>query len=495
MKRKKLLAAGLCVVMAVSLTACGGSADSGNNSDSGDNAAGGNTAAGGDDAGTAAADEGGDDSAAGDGMILYPDIKLGEDLTDLEATISVYNHRTDMQSEDYPGKTWDQYIADFNKDYPNIKVEVETATDYAESSLLRLQSGEWGDIMMIPAVDAAELSTYFLPYGDIATMEQQVRFPSQWAYKDTVYGVASTGNAQGIVYNKKVFEEAGITELPKTPDEFIAALKAIKDHFGDDVIPLYTNYAAGWTMGAWDAYIGGSATGNADFMNVEFAHTKNPFSDPGDGTGAYNVYKVLYDAVAGGYTEDDYTTTDWEGCKGMINNGQIGCMVLGSWAFAQMRDAGDHGDDIGYMSFPITVDGKQYASAGPDYNWGINVNSSETNQQASLIFVKWMTEKSGFSYNEGGIPIAANDDNYPDLYSAFEGIEFVSDAPAQSGEEDLLTTLNADSELNFNAGGDSKVQAIVEHAANGDMTFDEIMDEWNAAWTDAQETNGVTVSE
>ena len=106
-----------------------------------------------------------------------------------------------------------------------------------------------------------------------------------------------------------------------------------------------------------------------------------------------------------------------------------------------------------------------------------------------------MTEKSGFSYNEGGIPIAANDDNYPDLYSAFEGIEFVSDAPAQSGEEDLLTTLNADSELNFNAGGDSKVQAIVEHAANGDMTFDEIMDEWNAAWTDAQETNGVTVSE
>ena len=156
MKRKKLLAAGLCVVMAVSLAACGGSADSGNNSDSGDSAAGGNTAAGGDDA---AADEGGDDSAASDGMILYPDIKLGEDLTDLEATISVYNHRTDMQSEDYPGKTWDQYIADFNKDYPNIKVEVETATDYAESSLLRLQSGEWGDIMMIPAVDAAELST------------------------------------------------------------------------------------------------------------------------------------------------------------------------------------------------------------------------------------------------------------------------------------------------------------------------------------------------
>ena len=70
---------------------------------------------------------------------------------------------------------------------------------------------------------------------------------------------------------------------------------------------------------------------------------------------AYAVYKILYDAVANGLTEDDYMTTDWEGCKGQINNGQIGCMVLGSWAFSQMVEAGDHGDDLGYMSFAEPV--------------------------------------------------------------------------------------------------------------------------------------------
>ena len=56
---------------------------------------------------------------------------------------------------------------------------------------------------------------------------------------------------------------------------------------------------------------------------------------------------MLYDAVANGLTEDDYSTTDWEGCKPMINNGEIGTMVLGSWAVAQMKAAGDNGDDIG----------------------------------------------------------------------------------------------------------------------------------------------------
>ena len=399
-----------------------------------------------------------------------------------------------MQQDDYVGKKWDDYIADFNAMYPNIKVNVETVTDYAETSLLRLQGGDyWGDIMKIPAVDNGELSTYFYDYGDVDTMSSLIRFASDKQYDGEVYGVPSTGNAQGIVYNKKVFEEAGITALPKTPDEFMTDLQMIKDN--TDAIPLYTNYAAGWTMGAWDAYIGGSATGDSTYMNQKLAHTKDPFSDPGDGTHAYNVYKILYDAVAGGLTEDDYTTTDWEGCKGMINNGEIGCMVLGSWAYTQMRDAGDNGADIGYMPFPITVDGKQYASSGADYAWGINKDADDTNLQASIIFVKWMTEKSGFSYNEGGMPIALDDDNWPEVYSAFDGIDYVSDDSALEGEEDLLTDLNSDSELNINNSGDSKIQELIEHAANGDESFDDIMNDWNQKWSDAQDAEGVEVNE
>ena len=482
MKLKKVLAVSLTVSMMASMAACGSSSDTSSTNSSND---------------SAKDSASGTESAAGssaDGVISYADLKLGEDCTDLTAEISVANHRTDLQQDDYTGKKWDDYLADFNAMYPNIKVNVETVTDYAETSLLRLQGGDyWGDIMKIPAVDNGELSTYFYDYGDVDTMSSLIRFASDKQYDGEVYGVPSTGNAQGIVYNKKVFEEAGITALPKTPDEFMTDLQMIKDN--TDAIPLYTNYAAGWTMGAWDAYIGGSATGDSTYMNQKLVHTKDPFSDPGDGTHAYNVYKILYDAVAGGLTEDDYTTTDWEGCKGMINNGEIGCMVLGSWAYTQMRDAGDNGADIGYMPFPITVDGKQYASSGADYAWGINKDADDTNLQASIIFVKWMTEKSGFSYNEGGMPIALDDDNWPEVYSAFDGIDYVSDDSALEGEEDLLTDLNSDSELNINNSGDSKIQELIEHAANGDESFDDIMNDWNQKWSDAQDAEGVEVNE
>ena len=32
----------------------------------------------------------------------------------------------------------------------------------------------------------------------------------------------------------------------------------------------------------------------------------------------------------------------------------------------------------------------------------------------------------------------------------------------------------------------------IEHASNGDMSYDDIMAEWNEKWTQAQEDNGVT---
>ena len=145
-----------------------------------------------------------------------------------------------------------------------------------------------------------------------------------------------------------------------------------------------------------------------------------------------------------------------------------------------------------FLTVPITVNGEQYASAGADYSYGINVNATDDEKQAALIFVKWMTEESGFSYNEDGLPVAKSSD---ETKLDFSNVTFLEDEPAVQGEEDVLNLLNADSELNFNNGGNDKIQAIIEHAANGDESFDDIMNEWNQKWSDAQEAEGIEVTE
>ena len=47
--------------------------------------------------------------------------------------------------------------------------------------------------------------------------------------------------------------------------------------------------------------------------------------------------------------------------------------------------------------------------------------------------------------------------------------------------------INSESELSFNAGGNAKVQEIVEAAATGSKSFDDIMAEWTQKWNDAQD--------
>ena len=452
MKLKKVISICLAAVMTFSLAACGdGSAASGKNGS----------------------------------VPTYTQLDLSK-YSDTKATIKFIHHKTDRAEDG----TMDKMVAEFNKDFPGIKVEMEAITDYAEDSLLRLSTGDWGDVMFIPAVDKSDLSGFFMPFDSLENLSKELNFVDAWEFEGQCYGIPYMANAQGVLYNKKVFKDAGIDKLPTTPTEFLDDLKLIKEK--TDAIPLYTNYAAGWTMGAWDAYIGIVTNGDNTYMNQKFVHTANPFKDPGDDTGIYNLDRILFDAVANDLIEDDYTTTDWEGCKGMLNRGEIGTMVLGSWAYAQMQEAGDTPENVGYMPFPMTVGGKQYVSAGGDYNYCINAKASDENKLASLIFVKWMVEKSDWCYNEGGYTVVKGGKN-PDMYAAFDGCEVTSDQPSKAGEETYLNDMNSESELSFNAGGNSKVQRIVEAAATGSETLDDIYADWTAKWNAAQEDLEISV--
>lgn len=463
MKMKKILSMLLVLALALSLMACKGKEES-NGGKNNEKTSGGSVE------GT---------------MPTIDSLELGTDYTDIKADLEFLTHRTDIVDTRFQ-----EYIAEFQKMYPNINITYEAITDYAEDVTIRLTTDDWGDICMIPTtVQKSELPGLFVSFGTLEGVGKNYDYLNNFAFEGNVYGIPSTVNAQGIVYNKKVFEEAGVTEIPKTPEEYLDALQKIKDN--TDAIPMYTNFAAGWTMGAWDAYIGGSATGDPDFMNNVLVHSKNPFADRGDQTGPYAVYYTLYEAVVRGLIEDDPTTTDWEGCKGMINRGEIGTLVLGSWAVTQMQDAGPNADDIGYMPFPITVDGKQYASAGPDYCYGINVKSSDDEKIAAMLYVKWLTEKSNFAYDEGGIPIVKGAE-YPPTLASFDGIKLVIDNPAPAGEETLFNEVNTESELGINME-DTHVQRIVEAAMDKSETLNDIVNDWNQKWSDAQQKLNVQV--
>lgn len=479
MKAKKMISLGLAAAMAMSLAACGGGGGNAEKSDAGSSA--------GTESNTGSSAAGGSGTGgAAEGVPTIDQIKVGEDYQDLTASIKVLTNRTDIVDTVYKG-----YADEFMKLYPNITVEYEGITDYEESLNLRLTTGDWGDLCFIPtSVAKSELSQFFTPLGSFETLDAIYNFCQEKTFEGTVYGIANGGTASGVVYNKRIWNEAGITALPTTPDEFLEDLQKIKDN--TDAVPLYTNFSAGWPMGAWDAYTDAACTGDPDFKN-NMPHMKDPFAKRDDMTGPYAVYYTLYESVARKLVEEDPASSDWESSKGMINKGEIATMVLGSWAVQQCKEQGDTPDDVGYMPFPISVGGKQYAAAGGNYGFGINNQATADNQIAAMVYLKWLIEESSIYEDEQSIP-ALKSAPLPATLADFTNAELVSNNAAPEGEDDLFDEVNKESEVGIN-NDDYPDCEILEAALYGSNTLDDLMNTWNEKWTNAQESLGVEVNQ
>ena len=77
-------------------------------------------------------------------------------------TITFINHKTDWETN---GK-WDEYMAKFNEKYPDIKVEIQTITDYAGQIKTRMNSEEYWDVLMIPGdIKPEDYGNFFEPLG------------------------------------------------------------------------------------------------------------------------------------------------------------------------------------------------------------------------------------------------------------------------------------------------------------------------------------------
>ena len=390
--------------------------------------------------------------------------------------ITVLTNRTDIVDT-----VFTDYAAEFEKAYPGTSVKFEAIADYESDVSTRLSSGSYGDVLLIPnTVTKAQLPQFFEPLGTIDELGETYRFVTEMAYEDNAYGVAVTGNAQGIVYNKNVWEAAGITELPTTPDEFLAALELVKDK--TDATPYYTNYNDGWPLSQWEG--NRAATGDADasitLVESDAPWAKGEYHEVADG--------LLFDIVANGLSEEDPATTDWESSKAGLGSGAISSMVLGSWALTQMQDAavtaGGSADDIGYLAFPSAVDGQTYSTIGGDYKNAISLSSK--NKATARAWIDWFAQESGFASDQGGLsPVVDGPD--PETLTEFtaSGVEYLELTPVPTDKATWENDIISESEIDlWGQIYRQKIVDVARGAADGDKasTFEAL----NKAWSEAR---------
>lgn len=368
----------------------------------------------------------------------------------------------------------------------NCDVQYIGYQDYTGTVATRMGTDDYGDVLMIPDdVELNDLSNFFEPIGSYDEVNATYRWADKKMDKDkNVYGISYGGNAVGVLYNKKVWADAGITSSPKTPDEFLADLQMIADN--TEAIPYYTQYAdASWTITQWQNLVL-SASGDPDYENKLLTDKLDLFAEDG---GYYPVYKLMFDLFSNpALIEEDHMTTEWESSKVWMGEGKIGTMVMGSWAVAQFREQADNPDDIGYMPVPITAkDGKQYAETSSDYCVGVSKHSN--NKELAKKYIEWFVGESGFAEKEGMIP-AKKDSALPENLSEFSNAEFFEKTPTP---EALLGKFN---EIDTTSGvgvwnGDTdnfKIKlAEAAFAGKGESEFRSIIAAEDEKWSSARD--------
>ncbi len=396
--------------------------------------------------------------------------------------ITVLTNRTDLVDT-----TFADYAKTFSAQNPGKTVKFQGITDYANEVKTRMNTKDYGDVLLIPStVSPDQFSQFFTPLGTTDDLSKTYRFINEGASGGQVYGIAQTGNATGYAINKKVWAAAGITTPPATPDDFMADLKKIKDATG--ATPLYTNYKDGWPLTQFDQVTG--LVDGADAKNV-LAQDSTPWAQ---GKEHYVGDSLLFDAVHEGLTESDPTTTNWENSKTLLGSGKVGTMVLGSWAVTQLRDAatkaGGAASDIDYWPWPVQKAGKFQSVANGDYKVAINKNSSC--QETSRKWLDYFAGASGYATSQGGLSPRL-DGPKPDTLGTFDqlGVTYLELAPAPAGKEGSLAAVQKAAEINLtdDATYRQKLVDIARGAAPG--TKDSYFSELNKRWADGIATAGL----
>ena len=396
----------------------------------------------------------------------------------VEGDIVVITNRTDIVDTVFA-----DYKKTFEAKYPDVTVSFESSADYEGEITTRMSTEDYGDVLLIPnSVAPADLPDFFEPLGTVEELAKDYRFvETEQAYDGQSYGITITGNAQGIVYNKSVWTAAGLTDMPTTPEEFIEDMQAIKDE--TDAIPLYTNYSDGWPLAQWEQQRGG-VSADPGAVNA-LADTDEPWAE---GEEHFIIDSLLFDVVEAGLTEPDPLTTNWDESKAMLARGDVGTMVLGSWAISQVKGLAKKPDDIGYMPFPNQVDGAFHSVTGGDYENGINVNSEH--KAAARAWIDWFADESGYATDQGGLTPTL-DGPMPATLADFEelGVEYFELEPAAPGEESLVNDIDQMSEIGL---FDHAYRQLIVDAARGASgeTKEEVFDDLNQKWTEARASIG-----
>lgn len=272
------------------------------------------------------------------------------------------------------------------KDKFNITIDMQNIPTDQYPAILKthMASSDMPDLVQVHSispdlVDSAEKITFkadtFLDLSDLSSVADYI--PS---VLDSVkaggklYYVPVSTNVLGVLYNKKVFTDNGIS-IPTDINAFLAVCDKLK---AAKIIPVASGAKDNWTTQiinfiAFGQYI----DGKDDTIRNKLADGSMKYTDIKDDIS--KVLSVQSDWAKKGYFQDRYMGTDINVACQMVGTGKAAMLINGTWQLKAIQDAGG---DVGFFALPLNQPGEKL-QVPTNANEGMCISAASANVEAA----------------------------------------------------------------------------------------------------------------
>ncbi|MFC0046142.1 ABC transporter substrate-binding protein [Metabacillus iocasae] len=277
---------------------------------------------------------------------------------------------------------------EYTKENPNVKFNIQTVgggADYGAALKAQFASGNEPDIFNNGGFQEAQ--TWLEKLEDLSDqpwvndLYDVAKEPMTVDGK--IYGQPLNLEGYGFIYNKELFEKAGITELPKTLKELEEASKKLE---AAKITPFSIGYGEWWVLGNHLFNIPMAHQDDPDAFIAALNEGKETFA----GNEKFEQFMNLFDLTVK-YGNKNPLTTDYNTQVTQFAAGQAAMMQQGNWTVNMITEINPE-IQMGFLPMPINDDAaaNDKLAVGVPNNWVVNKNAPEADKEEAKKFLNWM---------------------------------------------------------------------------------------------------------
>lgn len=327
-------------------------------------------------------------------MTLFISCGNKEATSDKKVSIDIFQFKVEFKDK------FTEVAQEYMKEHPNVQINVTTVgggDDYGAALKTRFSSGNEPAIFNVGGPQ--DVSDYQAKLEDLTNTEiSKKALPKTLdgvTVDGKVYGLPYNQEGYGFIYNKAVFEKAGINpEEIKTYAKLVEAVDTLNQKKAELGLQAVFAFPAKetWVTGLHLSNVFLSPEFNGDIKKtfeaktVEFKYAKQ--------------FKDIVDLQSKNSVQPTVSLDYSQQVEKLFSTGKVAMIQQGNWALGSIEQIDPElAKNIGLIPIPVEGVEEGKLPVGVPMYWAINKDKDEATKKAAVEFLEWLyTSEKGKDY-------------------------------------------------------------------------------------------------